>query len=266
MAQLLAIIAILLYLFSTYRQISVIYASDATRRPDVLILGAIATLFHGISWFLPVIQSGVQVFSFFSVGSLIALVISTLIISSAIKKPLENLFLGIFPMAALLLFCNLLAPTTTNVPSQWSAGVTTHIVLSIIAYSILTIAAFQAVMLLVQNNQLKQKKLSGIMRILPPLQTMDRLLFEMLSIGTAILTLAIVSGFVFLDNIFAQHLVHKTVFTLVAWAILSFLVFAHWRFGWRGNVASKWTLVGISFLILAYFGSKLVLEIILHKA
>jgi ABC-type uncharacterized transport system permease subunit len=265
MAQLLAIIAIFLYLFSTYRQVSVIYASNTTRRVDVLIMGALATLFHGASWFLPVIQSGAQVFSFFSVGSLIALVISALITTSAIKKPLENLFLGIFPMAALLLLLNLFAPASTPVQSQWGFGVTAHIVLSIIAYSILTIAAFQAVMLLVQNNQLKQKKLSGIMRILPPLQTMDRLLFEMLSVGTALLTLSILTGFVFLDNIFAQHLVHKSVFTLVAWGILSFLVFAHWRFGWRGNVASKWTLVGISFLILAYFGSKLVLEIILHK-
>ena len=265
MAQLLAIIAILLYLFSTYRQLSVIYTDKPVSRTGVLTTGAIATVLHSIIWFMPVFNDGTLVFSFFSVGSLIALVISVLIIISAIKKPLENLFLGIFPMAALLLLLNLLMPANINASAQWSPGVTSHIVLSIIAYSVLTIAAFQAVMLLVQNHQLKHKHLSGIMRILPPLQTMDRLLFEMLGVGTLLLSLAIASGFIFLDNIFAQHLLHKTVFTLIAWGILSFLIFAHWRFGWRGNVASKWTLTGTGFLILAYFGSKLVLEIILHK-
>ncbi len=265
MAQLLAIIAILLYLFSTYRQLTVIYTANTHNRTSVLTMGAIATILHGITWFMPIFSGGSLVFSFFSVGSLIALVISSLIIISAIKKPLENLFLGIFPMAALLLLLNLLIPATTHATTQWSPGVSSHIVLSIIAYSVLTIAAFQAVMLLVQNHQLKHKQLSGIMRILPPLQTMDRLLFEMLGVGTVLLTLAIASGFIFLDNIFAQHLMHKTVFTLIAWSILSFLIFAHWRFGWRGNVASKWTLTGTGFLILAYFGSKLVLEIILHK-
>ncbi len=193
MAQLLAIIAILLYLFSTYRQLSVIYTDNAVSRTGVLTTGAIATVLHGIIWFMPVFNDGTLVFSFFSVGSLIALVISALIIISAIKKPLENLFLGIFPMAALLLLLNLLMPATSNASPQWSPGVTSHIVLSIIAYSVLTIAAFQAVMLLVQNHQLKHKHLSGIMRILPPLQTMDRLLFEMLGVGTLLLSLAIAS-------------------------------------------------------------------------
>ncbi|MEY8248145.1 MAG: cytochrome c biogenesis protein CcsA [Bermanella sp.] len=266
MAQLLAIVAILLYLFSTYRQLSTIYTTASTRRGDVFAMGAAATLLHGISWLMPVLQQGAVVFSLFGVASLIALVISTLIIVSAIKKPLENLFLGIFPMAALLLLLNLLMPSNSQASPQWGLGVSSHIVLSIVAYSVLTIAAFQAVMLLIQNHHLKHKRLSGIMRILPPLQTMDRLLFEMLGVGTLLLSLAIASGFIFLDNIFAQHLLHKTVFTLIAWGILSFLMFAHWRFGWRGNVASKWTLTGTGFLILAYFGSKLALEIILNKA
>ena len=265
MAKLFAITAIALYLFSTFRQIQVLSNPQNNHRRQVLGLGMIATVLHGVAWFAPMLNTNNLPLSFFSVGSLIALVISALIVLSAIKKPIENLLLGIFPMAALLLTVNLFISPPQNISQPWSPGLTSHIILSIIAYSILTIAAFQAVLLMVQNHQLKHKHISGIMRVLPPLQTMDRLLFEMLSAGTGLLTLAILSGFLFLDDLFAQRLLHKTVFTLIAWGIFSFLLFAHWRLGWRGSVASKWTLTAMAFLVLAFFGSKLVLEIILQK-
>jgi len=265
MAKLFAITAIALYLLSTIRQVQAFSKTNVNHRQQVLALGMVATALHGLSWFTPMLASGNVVLSFFSVGSLIALVISALIVLSAIKKPLENLLLGIFPMAAILLLVNLLLPTSQSTGQQWNPGLTAHIILSIMAYSILTIAAFQAILLMVQNHQLKHKHVTGIMQVLPPLQTMDKLLFEMLGAGTGLLTLAIISGFVFLDDLFAQHLLHKTLFTLIAWGIFSFLLFAHWRFGWRGQVASKWTLTAMSFLVLAFFGSKLVLEIILQR-
>ncbi len=265
MAKLFAITAIALYLFSTFRQVQAFSKSSPNHRQQVLALGMVATVLHGVSWFAPMLATGNIPLSFFSVGSLIALVISALIVLSAIKKPLENLLLGIFPMAAILLLVNLIVPASPLDGQHWDPGLTAHIILSIMAYSILTIAAFQAILLMVQNHQLKHKHMSGIMRVLPPLQTMDKLLFEMLGAGTALLTLAIISGFVFLDDLFAQHLLHKTLFTLIAWGIFSFLIFAHWRFGWRGLLASKWTLTAMSFLVLAFFGSKLVLEIILQR-
>ena len=199
-------------------------------------------------------------------GSLIAWVISTMILSSSLRKNLENLFLGVFPMAAIIIFLNAIIPSTVVSDNKWDAGIMSHILLSITAYSLLTIAAFQAVLLMIQVRQLKHKHTAGILRILPPLQTMDRLLFEIIGAGTFLLTLAIISGAIFVDNLFAQHLVHKTAFTLMAWGVFSFLLFANWRFGWRGNVAAKWTFAGIVLLILAYFGSKLVLEFILEKS
>ena len=266
MAKLFAITAIALYLLSTFRQIKAVTQSQGANRNQVIGLGMIATVFHGAAWFTPMLNQDSIALGFFSVGSLIALVISALIVLSAIKQPIENLLLGVFPMSALLLSVNLFVPEAQVTGNHWNNGLTSHIILSIMAYSILTIAAFQAILLMVQNYQLKHKHMSGIMRVLPPLQTMDRLLFQMLSAGTVLLTLAIASGFLFLDDLFAQHLLHKTLFTLISWAIFSFLLFAHWRFGWRGTVASKWTLTAMSFLVLAFFGSKLVLEIILQRA
>ena len=264
MVTLFAFFAILLYSASSIRQFMA-FGQKKLSRNLTLGLGGAAVLCHGISWFASLAGASYVDFSFFNVGSLISLVISALMLISALKKPLDNLLLGIFPMSAVIILCNLLVPSEGRFMILADAGLLTHVILSITAYSVLTIAAFQAVLLMIQSHQLKHNHMGGLISMLPPLQTMDRLLFELLSIGTLLLTLAIGSGFIFLQDLFAQHLVHKTAFTMMAWAIFSFLLFAHWRFGWRGKTASKWTLAGISFLIIAYFGSKLVLEVILDK-
>jgi len=265
MASVLAVIAIFLYSLGSIRQYQAVSARHTEFRPQVLILGTAAVLAHGLTWFTQLSsQSGVS-FGFYNVGSLISLVIAAVIVISALKKPLENLFLGVFPMAALLLIINEVA-TPSSQTVIMDQGISAHIIFSIMAYSILTIAAFQAILLMVLDYQLKHKHMTGIVRALPPLQTMDRLLFEMLGIGTLLLTLAIGSGFFFLSDLFGQHLAHKTAFTILAWVTFTALLLGHWRFGWRGTTASKWTLVGTGFLILAYFGSKFVLEIVLQKA
>jgi len=264
MVTVLALLAIALYSGSAYLQYSAIHNPNPQIRQRVLGLGSLAVVFHGFAWFIPVFSQPVSL-GFFQMASLISLVISTLIVISALKKPLESLFLGVFPTTAIIMMANM--GWNNEIPAQeaYDKGLLSHILLSIIAYSVLSIAAVQAILLIVQDRQLKHKHMSGIIRVLPPLQTMDRLLFEMLGIGTLLLTLAIASGFLFLDDLFAQHLVHKTTFTLLAWIVYTALVLGHWKFGWRGNVASKWTLVGTALLILAYFGSKLVLEIILKR-
>ena len=264
MVTLFAIFAIIFYIVSCTRQFLSI-GQSRFNRTRTLAIGAAAALCHGASWFSGIAGASYVDLGFFNVGSLISLVISCLILISAIKKPVENLLLGIFPMSAVILACATFIPADGRFMILADGGLLTHVILSIVAYSVLTIAAFQAILLMLQNRQLKHKQMGGIISILPPLQTMDRLLFELLGIGTLLLTLAIGSGFIFLNDLFAQHLVHKTAFTLMAWGIFSFLLFAHWRFGWRGNVAGKWTLLGTGFLVIAYFGSKLVLELILNK-
>jgi ABC-type uncharacterized transport system permease subunit len=265
MATVIAVFAIIFYSLSSFRQYQTIADRSADNRKQVILLGSIAVFLHGISWFTQLSDNNGINFSFFNVGSLISLVIGIMILLSSLKKPLENLFLGVFPMAAVLLALNLFVNSNDQAVTITDTGLAAHIILSIMAYSILTIAAFQAILLIIQDHQLKHRHMSGIVRILPPLQTMNRLLFEMLGAGTLLLTLSIGSGFLFLDDLFAQHLVHKTTFTLLAWLTFAALQLGHWRFGWRGSVASKWTLVGTGFLVLAYFGSKLVLEVILNK-
>jgi ABC-type uncharacterized transport system permease subunit len=95
---------------------------------------------------------------------------------------------------------------------------------------------------------------------------MESLLFQMLAAGVAFLTISLISGFIFIEDLFAQHLVHKTVLSILAWIIFSGLLVGRSRYGWRGSTAIKWTLIGFVSLLLAYFGSKMVLELILNRA
>jgi ABC-type uncharacterized transport system permease subunit len=123
----------------------------------------------------------------------------------------------------------------------------------------------QALLLAIQEAHLRNRQPGGIIRSLPPLQTMESLMFQMIGVGFALLTLALVTGILFLQDIFAQHLVHKTVLSIMAWCVFALLLWGRWRFGWRGRVAIRWTVGGFIFLMLAYFGSKLVLELILNR-
>ena len=142
---------------------------------------------------------------------------------------------------------------------------TSHILASIIAFSLLNIAALQALLLAFQDQQLKSHPPKRFAQSLPSLQTMESLLFQMLSAGVLFLSISLVSGFVFIEDLFAQHLVHKTVLSISAWLLFSGLLLGRWRYGWRGQIALYWTLSGFLLLMLAYFGSKFVLELILHR-
>ena len=98
---------------------------------------------------------------------------------------------------------------------------------------------------------------------MPPLRNMEAILFEVILIGFIVLTISLASGLVFLDNMFAQHLAHKTILSILAWLVFLTLLIGHWRLGWRGRTAVRWTLGGFVSLMMAYFGSKFALEILL---
>jgi len=100
---------------------------------------------------------------------------------------------------------------------------------------------------------------------LPPLQTMERLLFQLIFFGFFLLTLTLLSGLLFVHDLFGQHLVHKTFLSFAAWLIFGGLLIGRLRYGWRGRSAIRWVMYGYVTLILAYFGSKLILEQILGR-
>ena len=92
---------------------------------------------------------------------------------------------------------------------------------------------------------------------------MENLLFDTIVTGFICLSLSLVSGMMFLENMFAQQLAHKTVLSILAWIVFAILLLGRWQLGWRGRTAIRWTLGGFISLMLAYFGSKFVLEVLL---
>lgn len=201
---------------------------------------------------------------FFPIASAIAWCIATIGLASSFRAPIDKLLIPVYGVAALALLCAIVFPSPGQALSI-SPGVAAHILLSILAYSVMTLAACQAIILGIQNRELKARHIKGVLNALPPLQTMEQLLFQIVWAGMVLLTLSIVSGVLFLDDLFAQHLVHKTFFTLVAWMIFAMLLWGRHQLGWRGQTAIRWTLAGFAVLMLAYFGSKFVLELVLQR-
>ena len=258
------IIAAVLYaVLAAYMTIQISRQSTTALR-SILSGVTVALGFHAIGIYgISVKEDGIQL-SFLAVSSLIFWVINSVVLLSSLRKPLHNIFIFLFPFSSLAIIAALISHSQSSI-LKLNYQLASHVILSILAYSLLTIATLQALLLSYQNYQLKAKAGLHSLRYLPPLQTMEVLLFEFLFVGEILLTLSILTGFIFLENIFAQHLVHKTVFSIAAWFVYAFLLLGKYKLGWRGNTAIRWTLAGFLFLMLAYFGSKLVLEIILHK-
>lgn len=263
----LSLLAIILYAVSaTLLTVRLARANTgAGGRMAALALGFGAVILH--AWLLHRtvrIPNGINL-GFFNAASLMGWLVATLLLLAALRKPVENLGIALLPLAALSVATQHLfsARHVLQVLGTWQLQV--HILLSVVAYSVLTIAMVQAILLAIQNRHLRNRQPGGFIRSLPPLQTMEALLFEMIAVGFAFLTLSLVTGMLFLEDIFAQHLVHKTVLSIIAWVVFAILLWGRWRFGWRGRIAIRWTLGGFILLMLAYFGTKLVLELVLTR-
>jgi ABC-type uncharacterized transport system permease subunit len=257
--------SITLYLLAALCQALIVFKrSDLSLlRQGTLILGCLAVIVHGYSLTQSLFTPQGLNLGFYNAASLVAWFITLLGLLSTLRRPTELLFIVLFPLAAFSLLCNELFGQQDNLLANITTGIASHILLSILAYSVLTLAAIQAAALQLLDHQLKHRHLAGIVQTLPPLQTMETLLFELVWIGLALLTLAIGSGAIYLDDIFAQHLVHKTVLSIAAWIIFALLLWGRHQWGWRSQTAVRWTLGGFIVLMLGYFGSKLVLELIL---
>lgn len=227
-------------------------------------LAALALLLHGISVYHLIDTPAGFNFAFFHVSSLIFWVIGITVLISSLRLPLQILLSPLFAMTVIGVLCSILIESPYQ-PHALSYPVALHILLSILAYSILTVAAMQALALALQEHLLKTRQLQKVMAQLPPLQTMESLLFEIVWAGTVLLALSIASGLLFLHDILAQHLAHKMFFSLAALCVYMVLLWGRARHGWRGQQAIRWTLGGFLALMIAYFGTKLVLELLLQR-
>ncbi len=137
--------------------------------------------------------------------------------------------------------------------------------LSICAYSLLMIGTLQALLLALQEKLIKTKQVYKVIDVLPPLEAMEKLLIQIIVVGFFLLSLSLITGVVFVYDIFEQHLTHKTVLSALAWFIYAILLWGRWFLGWRGRRIINWAIGGFISLLLAYTGSKFILEFILHR-
>ena len=254
-------LATLLYCLSSfliYKQLGL----AQNQRWVALAPAVLALMLQAIALNAIIIQPQGLNLGFFPALALITWLIAIQILLSSIYRRIESLGIVVFPVSGL---------AGLAAGQDWSQHVIRisdhalqgHIMVSIIAYSLITLGVFQAILLAYQDRSIRQHNPGGFIRFLPPLHDMETLLFQFLGFGFVCLSASLLSGFLYLEDMFAQHQAHKVIFSIIAWVLLGILLFGRVRFGWRGPTAVRWTLASFMFLVLAFFGSKLVYEFIL---
>lgn len=260
----LAVMALIFYMGAASWQAMTLLRRAPARPALVRTLGLLGLLSHLPLAAKLVSQSPGIMPGLSTSAVLLTAVMVTVLLLVSLAKPVLSVAVALFPISglALLLAVGLPSPERTG---GLTPGIALHAISSALAFAVLAIAAIQAVLLGLQNQALRHHRIRGIVQSLPPLTTMERVLFELIWGGMILLTLSIISGFVFLDTMFAQHLAHKTILSLAAWVIFAVLLVSHHVLGWRGMRAVRWTLGGCAVLLLAYFGSRFMLEVVLQR-
>lgn len=220
-------------------------------------------LLHGMSHGLEWRTLGAAELHFFAALSLVGLGMAMLTALVGAAGRMAALGVVVFPIAALTLVGYATHAHSSNSLLDWRLQL--HAWFALLAYATLAIAALLAVMLWLQERALRRRQLRGWLRALPPLVELETLLFRTIAVGFGLLTATLLTGMLFVDNLLAQHLVHKTVLSVLSWIAFGALLLGRWRQGWRGNVAVRWTLAAMALLVLAFFGSKFVLEVLLKS-
>lgn len=264
----LSLAAIVLYLFAACTLAVRVLRERAAAQPRTelyFIIAAAAVVIHGFVLYENVFTpQGLNV-SVFNTASLVGWLVAILLLAVSAMRPVYTLLATLLPLSALALALEWLLGGAHVRALHGPKGIDLHVALSLVAYSVLTIAAFQAVLIAIADRQLRKRQPLTIMRALPPLAVMEALLFQLLAVGLLLLSLGLLSGFLFVQDLFAQHLVHKTVLSLLAWLVFALLLWGRRLRGWRGRTAVRYTLGGFFLLALGFFGSEVVLQLILKR-
>lgn len=229
-----------------------------------LLLAALAALLHGLTHALNWSGGAAPGMHFFAALSLVGLSMATLTLVASWLQRLDALGVVVFPLAALTLLLDAMTDTSTAAIGDWRIAL--HAWLALLAYATLALGALLAIMLWLQERALRERRFGERLRTLPPLTQLETLLFRTLSAGFVLLSFALLSGVLFVQDLFAQHLLHKTVLSALAWLIFGVLLLGRLLLGWRGRRAVRLTLAAMVLLLLAFFGSKFVLELVLQRA
>jgi ABC-type uncharacterized transport system permease subunit len=234
---------------------------------------------HSLRWLFPALPAVVLHFlahamtwrtaggadlHFFAALSLVGLGMATMTSLYGTTGRLAALGVVVFPIAAASLFGYASYGHVGAEALDWRLQL--HAWCALLAYATLAIAALLAITLWLQERALRRREFHGWLRALPPLVELESLLFRTITVGFILLTATLLTGVLFVENLLAQHLVHKTVLSVLSWLAFGALLLGRWRRGWRGATAVRLTLTAMALLVLAFFGSKFVLELLLGRS
>ncbi len=240
-----------------------LFHAEGPNRKLVAIFASIAVVLHGIALSQTIFTVDGQNFSLTNVISLVNWIIafSFTIIMHRLK---------VIVVVPVVYACSVISVAVLwLIPPQYiihfdiHPEILAHIVLSLMAYSALMIAALYAIQLLLIQNKLKNKK-TMMSPGMPPLMTVEKQLFHLVTIGMILLTLSLITGFVFLDDMFEDGKGHKAILSILAWLVYGSMLWQNYAIGCRVRTAVIYTLSGATLLSLAYFGARIVTEIILR--
>ena len=259
----IVLIAIVLYLAAAgWLVASVQRGGEAAR--GWLLPANLALLLHGATHYLAWRSSGFTDLHFFAALSLAGLGMAILTAVVGASGRMRALGVVVFPLAAMVLLGYALYGHAAH-PEPLDWRLLLHAWLALLSYATLAIASLLAIFLWGQERALRRREFHRWLRALPPLTELETLLFRTITLGFALLTATLLTGVLFVDDLLAQHLVHKTTLSVLSWLAFGALLVGRWRFGWRGTTAVRWTLAAMILLLLSFFGSKFVLELVLHR-
>ena len=205
--------------------------------------------------------------SLLNVLSLCALVTVALpLLSLPFKNNIFDASMVTLPLAITIVIAEATLQTPSLEIAKGSLDITLHIITSIIAFGVLCIAGVYALFSAMIDYLLRRHRFNRLVQTLPALETLEHLMFLLITTGFIVLTVSLVTGLIWVNDIFGQHLAHKTLLSIFAWLVFAVLIWGRWRRGWRGRMAVRMTLIGITLLLLSYFGSKLILEVVLQRS
>lgn len=235
-------------------------------KAELAVLG-VALLVHGAALLMPVLRDNVLITGFGYSVSLIVWLMLMMYCLGSFFYCLRGLQLLLYPCATVALLLGWVFPGKFVGYQINDLPFMLHIVSSLLAYGLFGIVTLFAVLILLLNRNLHRRRASALSNFLPPLLSLEKLMFRGMLAGFVLLTYSVVSGTFFAESVFGKPLTftHKTMFGILSWLIYGGLLLKHSMTAWRGKKAAVWTIIGFVSLLLAYVGSKFVLEIVLHR-
>lgn len=236
---------------------------SATERVVLLV----AIVAHGLSLREAIFPGDAMHFGFGPAVSLVVWLAVCFYWIETFYARLDGLHAMVIPAGLIGSVLPLIFPGEHILSNAGSPAFRAHFIIAMLSYSLFTLAALHAMLMAVAERQLHSGRLTRTLANLPPLLTMETLLFRLIGIAFILLTLTLSSGVLFSEVLFGQpfRLDHKTVFAIISWLLFGALLFGRRVWGWRGRVALRWTLAGFVALVLAYVGSRFVIEVLLGR-